>query len=116
MNPLEEEKEHSGLVSEYEDISEDNAVEFTNIDLRLKKDVIFKRIIRSWKKFYSKKFQKFIGKTRQKFAKIKQDKERITRYAGEFLRLKFGTEASNEMEQLLYWFIDRKNKKRKERV
>ena len=81
---------------------------FSNRDLRFRRDVILKRIIRNCKKFYFKEFQRFVGKTRQTFAKIKQDRERISKYAREFLNLKFGENISEEMELILFWFIDKK--------
>ena len=109
----EEEKQHAldQLHSQdFENWFDEDVEGFSNRDLRFRKDVILKRIIRSCKKFYSKEFQRFVGKTRQTFVKIKQDRERIFKYAREFLNLKFGDNTSEEMEFILFWFIDKKVK------
>ena len=107
--PEEEEKEQNKIYNSSIDSGDDfddDVVEFTNFDFRFRKDVIYKRIARSWRKYYSKELQKYVGKTRQTFAKIKQDKQRISKYIKDFVKLQFGNEASKGMELLLHWFID----------
>ena len=67
------------------------------------------KILRSFKKYYSKDFQKFVGKWRQTFTKIKQNSEKISKYAKDYLQQKFNENATNEMELLLYWFLDKQH-------
>ena len=93
--------------------SDECAPDFAIIDPKFRKDVIFKRIVRSCKRYYSKKFQKFVGKSRQTFAKIKVNKKRITRYAKEFIASEFGEDASKEMELFLFMFLDKSETKYK---
>ena len=95
---------------EGEDGSEDAEFEFTAKDGKFRKDVIFKCIVRSWKKHYAKEFQQFVGKSRQTFAKIKQDRNRLKKYANDYLTMRFGEEFSNEIELFLFLFIDKNSK------
>ena len=67
-------------------------------------------------RYYSKEFQKFIGKTRQTFAKIKQNKERCSKYANDFISLKFGNNSTEELELILLLFIEKKKKKKKKTI
>lgn len=62
-------------------------------------------------RYYSKELQKFVGKTRQTFAKIKQNKEKILAYTKAFASDKFGSNASEEIELFLLLFIQKKKKK-----
>ena len=44
------------------------------------------KILRSFKMHYFKDFQWFVGKSRQTFAKIKQNSEKISKYAKSYLQ------------------------------
>ena len=102
--------------SYYEDESdlvwaiEDAASDFTINNYMLRKDVILKKIVRAWKKYYSKEFKKYIGKSRQTFTKIKMNKEKLHKYVKEFILLKFRGDSSKEMEIFFFLFIDKINK------
>ena len=79
--------------------------------LRTRKDVIFKRIVRSCKKYYYQEFRKFIGVGRREWIKTKINKDEINSNVRNFLFSLFKEHQSRCMEDLLLCFIEKGNKK-----
>ena len=79
--------------------------------LRTRKDVIFKKIVRSCKRYYCQEFRKYIGIGRKERIKTKINKEEITSNVRNFLFSLFKELQSGCMEDLLLCFIEKGYKK-----
>ena len=77
----------------------------------MRKDVIFKKIVRSCKRYYSQNFRKFVGFGRKAWLKIRKNKQTIFKHANEYLNSLFPGKHSIFMEELLLCFIEKANKK-----
>ena len=79
--------------------------------LRTRKDVIFKKIVRSCKRYYCQEFRRFIGVRRKEWIKTKINKKEITNNAHNFLFSLFKEHQSRCMEDLLLCFLEKRYKK-----
>ena len=73
--------------------------------LRTRKDVIFKRIVRCWKRYYCQEFRKFIRVGRKEWIKTKINRDEINSNVRNFLFSLFKEHQSRCMEDLLLCFF-----------